>query len=118
MPIRWSTAQRREVQDCLSAHPAPSGRCLEAARGVLPVARARDADARSWKISPLEGYFVVPRQSVGGRWFHHYTVEVELHYVDALTGVSGTVSDAYLAEHWRYPERLGFTDVDLSKEER
>jgi hypothetical protein len=39
MGVDWSNVQRQRVEAVLEAHPAASGRCEQAARGVLPVAR-------------------------------------------------------------------------------
>lgn len=116
MPVDWFAGQRDAVAVLLDAHPAESGRCLEAARGVLPIAQKRDGDARPFKLVPLEGRFVVPRLSVGRRWFHHYAVEVVAHCVDALTGPDGSSRSDYLDRHWQYGDRIGWNHVELERE--
>lgn len=63
------------------------------------------------------GRFVVPNQAIGQRWFHHFTVEVERHGVDALTGPSGTLWGSYLSTHWQHPESLRCTESNLEDEE-
>lgn len=105
------------VEAVLLAHPTASGRCFEAARAVRVIARDRDPGARVWKIRPRKGRFVVPKLSIGQRWFHHFTVEVDRHGVDALTGPDGTRWEAYLSTHWEHPSYLICTETDLEDEE-
>jgi hypothetical protein len=117
MPIDWSSQQRRRVEAVLAEYPFASGRCVDAARNLLPTALERDAQARPWKLLPCEGWFVVPRRSLGGqRWRFHVSVKVAHHFVDALTGVDGTVKEMYLDSHWQYPESLEWVDVNLTDE--
>ena len=118
MPVEWERNEREAVEVVLSAYPAVSGRCFEAARAVLAIARGHDPAARGWKIRPRMGRFVVPAQELGQRWFHHFTVEVERHGVDALTGPDGTPWDAYLETHWEHPRYLSCTETDLEEEDR
>lgn len=68
-------------------------------------------------IKPRQGRFVVPKVHTGQRWFHHYTVEVEYHGVDALTGVSGTPWSAYLSTHWEHINYLDCSKSDLQGED-
>jgi hypothetical protein len=118
MPVEWKRNEREAVEAVLLAHPAASGRCFDAARAVLTIARGRDPAARGWKIRPRKGRFVVPKQDLGQRWFHHYTVEVDHHGVDALTGPDGTPWDAYLPTHWLHSTYLSCAETDLEDEDR
>ena len=118
MPIGWTPDERYAIDAILIAHPADSGRCFEAAQNVFPIALERDASATPWKIKPRYGRFVVPKINVGQRWFHHYTVEVEQHGVDALTGSDGTTWQAYLSTHWRYSNDLDCLHTDLRSEDQ
>lgn len=115
MPITWTDDQRTAIQDCLSKHPANSSRCLEAAKEILPTARKQDSNATPWKICPRPGFgfFVCPKVSVKGRWFHHFTVEASSHCVDALTGIDGTLKVTYLAQHWQYGDALEWVSTAL-----
>lgn len=117
MAIDWYAGQREGVVAHLSAHPAESGECLEAARAVLPIAKARDPNAHSWKLVPIEGRFVVPKRPLERRWFHHYTVEAVEHCVDALVGADGSPRSGYLEQHWQYADCISLQEVDLAKEE-
>jgi hypothetical protein len=118
MPIGWTPDEHDAIAAILSAHPVQSGRCFDAAQNVLPIALGRDASATPWKIKPRHGRFVVPKLGIGQRWFHHYTVEVEQHGVDALTGPSGTVWRAYLSTHWQYPDDLDCLHTGLQSEDQ
>jgi hypothetical protein len=48
------------------------------------------------------------------RWFHHITVQVDAHAVDALAGPDGTAWSDYLPLHWQYPKYLRLTETDLA----
>ena len=89
MAIDWRDSQRTRVDKSLCDHPLESGRCQEAAREILPVATEIDAGARTRLLRPKpgEGRFVVPKVKLGVRWYDHYSVNAQRHYVDALTGV-------------------------------
>jgi len=113
MGIRWSRSERDAVDAVLREHPAPSGRCFRAAWAILPIAQRVDPDARPWKLTPTAGRFVAPRSDVELHWFHHITVEVDAHAVDALTGADGTTWSDYLPRHWQYPKHLRLTEADL-----
>lgn len=117
MPVPWSTHQADEVSALVSGHPAPSGRCVELARALLPIALELDAGARTLVLRPKphRGRFVLPRTGEH-RWFHHALVDVVDHGVDALTGVNGTPMRDYLPTHWRYPEALSLFAHDLTPE--
>jgi hypothetical protein len=116
MPVDWTSSEFEAISAVLVAHPAASNRCFEAAREVMTIARGRDAAAKGWKITPRQGRFVVPKKDVGQRWFHHFTVEVEAHGVDTLTGPGGTAWSAYLPTHWKYPQYLSCTETELESE--
>lgn len=112
--VAWTSAQEAEVERLLRAHPAATGRCASLARDLLPIARGRDADAHGLLIRPKpgQGRYVVPRAGTH-RWFHHVTVGVEAHCVDALTGKAGTERGQYLPRHWRHPDALCVERSDL-----
>jgi hypothetical protein len=118
MAVEWTPDERDAVEAILLALPAQSGRCFEAARGVLPIGRARDPATSAWKIKPRQGRFVVPKVHTGQRWFHHYTVEVQRHGVDALTGAGGTPWDIYLPTHWEHSSYLHYSRSDLRDEDQ
>ena len=115
MAIAWNQAQTARVGEALDAHPATSGRCRDAAVAITPVGRELDGRARSLALTPMVGRFVVPKQPVGGSWFHHYTTEVTGHCVDALTGSQGTECAAYLATHWQYDTAIRVEPADLAR---
>jgi hypothetical protein len=99
--IQWSDPQRERVQAALDAHPAPSNRCAQAAQEVLPAARERDPDATATLVEPCDAIYV---QAKGfSRWFHHVTVGVTQHYVDALTGADGHPEATYLETYFDFP---------------
>jgi hypothetical protein len=89
------------VQAALDAHPAPSNRCAQAAQGVLPTARELDEDASAILVEPRDAIYV---QAKGySRWFHHVTVGMTQHYVDALTGADGHPDATYLETYFDFP---------------
>ena len=107
MPIPWTIAQRQAVTGTLQKYPPASNHCEEAADEILPVAREQDAKARVMRIKPKgRAPFVVPKFNLARPWFEHFTTEVVVHYVDALTGPEGTMVDDYLQSHWKYPDCL------------
>lgn len=118
MAVTWTHGQHEAIEATLERFPARSGRCLDAAREILEVARPRDATSKAWKIKPRQGRFVVPKIHVGQRWFHHFTVEVEDHGVDALTGPSGTPWHSYLSDHWKYATDLLCVESRLQDEDQ
>jgi hypothetical protein len=100
MAIDWTTDQRAKVDRVLERYPVTSGRCESAAWEILPIGRQCDPHAQIWQLVPDEGLYVVPRLEQDVFWFHHFTVEVEAHCVDALIGSDGTSRAEYLARHW------------------
>lgn len=106
--IVWTGEQRDRVERVLASYPAASGRCESAAWEVLPIGCERDPEAQVWQLLPSEGLYVVPRIELAQRWFHHFTVEVEAHCVDALTGADGTPTAAYLDEHWTETDAISW----------
>jgi hypothetical protein len=104
------------VERALGENPIESARCAEAARAVLPIARERSEGAEAVVILPRVGRFVVPRNvTPTPRWFHHVSVIVEAHHVDALTGPDGCPAPEYLARHFLYPTYLREDSVDLAR---
>lgn len=117
MPVTWRDEQRTKVEQCLERHPPDSGMCLEAAREILPVAVQLDGGATAWKLVPRRGRLVVPKTVRLARpWWHHFTVSVQAHYVDALTGPDGTIATTYLEEHWQFPEWISMQPDDLRED--
>ena len=105
------TGDRRGYSDTervLARYPVGSGRCESAAWEILPVGRERDEKAQIWQLVPTEGIYVVPKVEQDVFWFHHFTVEVDAHCVDALTGVDGTIRSAYLDEHWTETDAISW----------
>lgn len=114
--VAWTHDEQAAVEATLERFPVASGRCFDVARDVLEVARSRDATSKAWKIKPRQGRFVVPKIHLGQRWFHHFTVEVEHHGVDALTGSAGTPWQSYLGVHWKYADDLLCIESSLQDE--
>lgn len=102
--IEWSTDQRGRVAEIFEHYPPHSARCATAAKELLPTAREIDRNSRAMKVSPRVGLYVAPRTRVGGTWFHHVTVDVSVHYVDALTGPDGREHATYLEHYFKHPE--------------
>lgn len=119
MAIPWSNVQRRRVSRELARLPPQSGRCQDAARGILPVAREVDPSACGILIKPAgRARYVLPKVALAGSpWRFHVTVQATQHYVDALTGADGTPIDSYFDEHWKYsePEAYEIAPVDLTE---
>lgn len=116
MSIAWSNEQRSKVRAILGRHPPHSGRCANAARAILPLARELDESARPWKIVPaLPGakFVMLKNPPPGLAWAHHITVEVSRHCVDTLPGVDGHLRETYLATFFEAPEHHQIVDVDL-----
>src|SRR4051794_22197797 len=91
MALQWKSRQRQDVERILKNHPRDSGKCEEAAKKILPIALDHDPNARTLKIAPKgRGRFVLPKVKLDKPWYYHFTTEVSLHYVDALTGADGT----------------------------
>jgi hypothetical protein len=97
MSMRKSSEYSRPIRSAAAAASPQPGR-------ILPVGRERDPEAQVWQLVPTEGLYVVPAVEQDLFWFHHFTVEVEAHCVDALTGVDGTTRETYLDRYW--------TDID------
>jgi hypothetical protein len=115
MAIPWKPVQRQAVYAVLQRYPAESGRCDEAASKLLPIAQECDSNAHLLRIVPSasaklkKARFIVPLIKTTKSWLpwsEHYTTEVVLHCVDALTGPDGTASSAYLKTHWKHPQDL------------
>jgi hypothetical protein len=85
---------------------------------VLLTAREADAAARPRIVLPRDpdAVYVLPRTvSPRSGWYHHLTVEVVAHNVDALTGVDGHEVRSYLAAFFEAPELHRIEDVDLAR---
>jgi len=106
MAVEWSDSQSESLQKLLDRYPVASGQCGVLARAILPIARNLSGEARGLRITPKPGvgYFVVTKS--GRSWPCHALVAVEEHGVDALTGLSGTLLQHYLATYWKYIEYL------------
>lgn len=103
MPIAWTNNRAARVAEQIEAHPASSGRCAALGRALLPLARAEDADAAGIVVRPVGGQSRYACMRPSGHhlyWFHHVTTGLQAHFVDALTGVTGTPDDIYLATHF------------------
>lgn len=102
--IGWNEQQRSHVASALATHPLLSNRCAQAARTILPTAREVDADAHGVVIEPPLGALYVQPKGLAVRWYHHVTVAVADHYVDAFPGPDGHAQTTYLATYFDYPE--------------
>jgi hypothetical protein len=110
--VSWTPSQRVVVERVLREHPPASGRCAQAARTVLPHAIELDADAGALVIEPTEGIYVETTHEYGGRpWFHHVTVDVQAHRVDAMTGVDGHPAASYVRSFFRHADVLSVRTV-------
>jgi hypothetical protein len=123
MAVMWTTAQREHVEDRLAARPLGASHwCVALAREILPIARERDIAARGLVIRPAFGLVRYPtmrsRNRAAPPWFHHVTVAVDGHGVDALTGANGTDLAAYLTTHFENtPGDLCFDERDANLED-
>jgi hypothetical protein len=115
MAIPWEPMQRKAVYAILQKYPAESGQCDDAASEILPIAKGCDGSARLLRIVPSasarlkRARFIVPvkrTEKWGLPWSVHYTTEVLVHCVDALTGADGTATSVYLETHWKHSEEL------------
>lgn len=100
--IAWTSDQRARVEQVLTSYPVASGRCESVAWEILPIGRERDPS----------GLYVVPRVELTQFWFHHFTVELDAHCVDALTGADGTPRSTYLGEHWTETDAISWVAVE------
>jgi hypothetical protein len=110
--IAWIPDQRARVERVLASYPLASGRCESAAWEILPIGRERDPEAQVWQLLPTEGIYVVPRAKLSQFWFHHFTVEVDVHCVDALTGVDGAPRATYLDEYWTEVDAISWNAIE------
>ncbi|MFO0607856.1 MAG: hypothetical protein U0324_32130 [Polyangiales bacterium] len=123
MAIGWTGVQRVTVDGVLARFPPDSGRCADAARAIVPIARDVDPTARGRLIQPdpvlaPRARFVVPKRCrLSASWFHHVTVEAAGHCVDVLTGPDGCEVASYLDAHFEYADVLRVDEVDLSRED-
>lgn len=101
--IRWKPDQKRRVATVLRSHPRTSDRCARAAEAILPIALEVDGAAHARVIEPEGAVYVQPKD-LDVRWFHHVTVSVDTHHVDALTGPPGHDQATYLEHFFDEPE--------------
>lgn len=92
-------------------HPAGSGRCMDVAAALLPLALTQDASSTMVRIEPIPHLrprmrYILPKPSAGACWDFHVTTLTELHAIDTLTGLEGIWASEYLAQHFHYPEAL------------
>ncbi len=102
--IPWAPQQRNAVAAILDAHPAVSGRCAQAARALLTTAIQLDRRAHAVVVEPASPAIYVLAKGLAVRWFHHVTVDVAVHRVDALTGPDGHPRTSYLRPYFEHPE--------------
>jgi len=119
MAVGWNASQRREVETSLARHPHTSGRCAQAAREILPVAKALDPQAHALLVEPGLAFarYVLPRHRPRPEWHHHVLVEVLAHGVDALTGPDGHPLVDYLATYFDAPQAHRVRAVDLGRDD-
>jgi hypothetical protein len=112
MAISWTALQFERVSAVLEQYPAEDDRCETAANEILPVAREVDATAQRRRLvpKPEAGWFLAPKR--GFQWFEHVVVHAQVHVVDVLSGAAGTPLDAYLEEHFKYPDLLEWEPMD------
>ena len=102
-PARASRASALEATRSPAADASPQrGRsCRSGAK--------REPQAQVWQLLPAEGLLRGAQEiELGQRWFHHFTVEVAAHCVDALTGADGTPRSAYLDKHWTETDAISW----------
>lgn len=91
----------------LNEHPINSARCDQCAREIRTIGFSVDPMAFCMRVRPRgRERFVVPQASLERNWYFHYTACVQLHCVDVLTGVPGTLQQHYLERHWKYADAL------------
>lgn len=121
MAVPWTPAEAGTVDALIAAHPITGG-CAPLARALLPVARGRDVSAQGLVIraDADQVKYACVRHRLGGRyWYHHVTVGVAEHCVDAVTGTPGVEQQRYLTELFdNAPGELYFdrSDPDLADE--
>lgn len=111
MAVGWSERQEGVVRGALAEHDVDSGECALAAAKILPVALERDRSAVARRCDPNYGRFVSPQR----KWYHHVSVRVEGHHVDALTGAPGLECDDYFSTYWS--DTSAFSWKDLTTQE-
>lgn len=99
------------MQRILRECPVASGHCDRAAVRIEVIARERDPAAKRWRITPIEGRFVLAKHPDARGWYFHDTVEVDAHCVDALTGVDGVARTAYEGHCWEDPSALAWQEL-------
>jgi hypothetical protein len=99
MSIRWNDAEAARVEALIAHHPISTG-CAPLGRAILPVARGHDPLAQGVVVraDTDQVKYACVRHRLGGKyWYHHVTVGVADHCIDALTGTPGRQRTEYLA---------------------
>ncbi|MCB9760483.1 MAG: hypothetical protein H6739_11645 [Alphaproteobacteria bacterium] len=121
MSVDWPPDKAEQIDSLIDAHPVESGRCASLARSILPIAREQDADAQGVivKANAAQTRYPCMKPRIHGVWwFHHVTLGVEGHFVDALTGTQGTERAHYLTTHFsNAPGELRFDESDPDLEQ-
>lgn len=88
--------------------------CAPLARIVLSVAKPDDPSATGLQVKPQSpARYILPKHSRVITWHSHTLVRTREHHVDALTGQAGCEQTVYLTTHWKYPEALEISVVDV-----
>ncbi len=100
----------------MARYPAPSNRCVELARVVLPCAREVDAQAHALSFKPkgVRARFLITKRPLPRLWSEHVATSTRAHHVDALTGIPGCEAERYLSTHFEFHEHIDVAPVDLS----
>jgi hypothetical protein len=104
MGVQWTEAQAERVRDAMREFPVDSGRCVELARVVLPIAQQREEAAELRKLT-AKGWYM-PTHNGPSDWVFHVTTQAEAHWIDALTGVPGHPSATYKESLFMYPDTI------------
>lgn len=108
--LQWNPPQRDTVSACLARFPPESAKCAAAARAILPTARERDSGAHAVQLRPNDGSRFI-ETTTGRCWYHHVTVSLEHHRLDALTGANGHPSGSYLQTYFLHQDFIAETDI-------
>ena len=111
MGVRWTDVQAERVGEAMREFPVASGRCVELAKVLLPIAKEREAAAELRKLT-AKGWYM-PTRTGPSDWVFHVTTQAEAHWIDALTGVSGHPMATYKESLFLYPDTIHDRKVDL-----
>lgn len=117
MPVHWSHSHRANVEHLIDTHPVTTSDCAVLGRKLLPIARQHETAAHAMVIraDTRQSRFacIKPRHpDVKRHWYHHVTIAVDGHGVDALSGADGTPLEDYLHEHFVNVRDLWLDDTD------